>query len=76
MYSTAQRGAIVETRREEWIVRCAYRLRRRWRTIDPRSLEEVAADLLGDESLRGLPPEEAAREWLTRGACGLPERES
>ena len=40
------------------------------------SLEEVAADLLRDESLRGLPPDEAAREWLARGAFNIPHGDS
>ena len=75
MYSIGRRGWIMQRQQQEWIVRCAYRLRQRWRTIDTKSLEEVAADLLRDESLCKLGPEEAAREWLTRGACGLPERE-
>jgi hypothetical protein len=39
------------------------------------SLEDVAKELLRDESLRTLDPEEAAREWLARGACSPePER--
>ena len=72
MYSIGRRGSIMQTQQQEWIVRCAYRLRQRWRTIDAESLEEVARELLRDESLRNLGPEEAAREWLERGACSLP----
>jgi hypothetical protein len=64
MYSTVRRGFIMQTQQQEWIVRCAYRLRQRWRTIDAQSLEHVAKELLRDESLRKLDPEEAAREWL------------
>jgi hypothetical protein len=75
MYSIHLQGAIMQTQQQEWIVRCAYRLRQRWRTIDAQSLEDVATELLRDESLRRLDPEEAAREWLARGACKLPERQ-
>jgi hypothetical protein len=72
---TVRRGFIMQTQQQEWIVRCAYRLRQRWRTIDAQSLEHVAKELLRDESLRKLDPEEAAREWLARGACALFENE-
>ena len=50
--------------REIWIARCAHRLQRHWRTVDPEQLDEVAADLWKDERLRELPPEAAAVAWL------------
>lgn len=36
----------------EWIVRCAQRLRDQWRTVDPGVLEGVAVDLLREPQLR------------------------
>jgi hypothetical protein len=56
-----------EKQQQEWIVRCAHRLRQRWRTVDIASLEEIAAQLLADETLRAKPPVDAAVEWLRRG---------
>jgi hypothetical protein len=50
--------------RSEWIAACAHQLQRRWRTVDPEVLEDVAADLWSDESLRALPATQAATEWL------------
>jgi len=50
--------------RSEWIAACAHQLQRRWRTVDPETLEDVAADLWADESLRMLPATRAASEWL------------
>jgi hypothetical protein len=50
--------------RSEWIAACAHQLQRRWRTVDPEVLEDVAADLWADESLRILPATRAASEWL------------
>jgi len=50
--------------RSEWIAACAHQLQRRWRTVDPEVLEEVAADLWADASLRILPATRAATEWL------------
>src|SRR5262245_37829632 len=50
--------------RSEWIAACAHQLQRRWRTVDPEVLEDVAADLWADESLRALPATRAASEWL------------
>ncbi|PZQ02490.1 MAG: hypothetical protein DI587_03315 [Variovorax paradoxus] len=50
--------------RQTWIAACAHRLQLQWRTVDPGQLEEVAADLWGDERLRDLEPVQAAGEWL------------
>lgn len=50
--------------RETWIACCAHRLQRRWRTVDPEQLDEVAADLWEDEVLREMPPDAAAVAWL------------
>ena len=47
-----------------WIAACAHELHRRWRTIDPEQLDELAADLWRDERLRAMPPATAATEWL------------
>lgn len=49
---------------QTWIAACAHQLQRQWRTVDPEQLEEVAADLWKDDRLRGLPPAQAAVEWL------------
>jgi len=47
-----------------WIAACAHRLQRHWRTVDPFTLEETAAELWRDERLRAMAPAEAATEWL------------
>jgi len=47
-----------------WIAAAAHALQRRWRTVAPEQLEELAADLWQDERLRSLPPVDAAHEWL------------
>lgn len=49
---------------EIWIAACAHELHRRWRTVDPDQLDEVAADLWRDERLRAMPPATAAMAWL------------
>lgn len=48
----------------EWIAACAHQLQRRWRTVNPEVLEDVAADLWADESLRMLPATRATTAWL------------
>ena len=53
-----------------WVVQCAKRLRDHWPHADPTSLEEAAAGLWDDESLRALAPEDAAAAWLRRGMPG------
>lgn len=50
-----------------WIAACSHRLQRRWRTVAPEQLEEVAETLWADERLRALDPDIAAAEWLRRG---------
>ena len=55
---------------ELWIAACAHRLQRRWRTVDPAMLEEVAADLSRDPRLRAMAPSEAAADWLRPVATG------
>ncbi|MBT2321881.1 hypothetical protein J7E62_05860 [Variovorax paradoxus] len=50
--------------REIWIAVCAHRLQRKWRTVDPDQLDELAADLWQDEKLRALAPDDAATLWL------------
>jgi hypothetical protein len=47
-----------------WIAACAHELAKRWKTVDPEQLEGVAEDLAHDEHLRGMPPDQAAVEWL------------
>ena len=54
----------METTKEIWIAACAHELQRRWRTVDPEQLAEVAGDLWRDSTLRELPPAQAATEWL------------
>ena len=46
--------------RDDWIAACAHQLQRRWRTVDPEQLDEVAADLWSDARLRAMPPVRAA----------------
>ena len=48
----------------EWIAACAHRLHKHWHSVDPTLLEEVAGDLWNNETLRSMPPAEAARAWL------------
>jgi hypothetical protein len=47
-----------------WIAALAHHLARRWRTVDPDVLEDVAADIARDPKLRALAPDEAAVLWL------------
>ncbi|MDM0116230.1 hypothetical protein QTI66_29110 [Variovorax sp. J22R133] len=47
-----------------WIGACAHQLQRRWRTVDPDDLEDLAASLARDPALRALSPAEAAGVWL------------
>ena len=49
------------------VAHCAHRLREQWPHADPTSLEEAAADLWEDESLRAMPPAQAAVASLRRG---------
>jgi hypothetical protein len=51
----------------QWIAHCAHRLREQWPHADPTSLEEAAADLLRDPTLRELPAAQAALTWVRRG---------
>lgn len=47
-----------------WIAALAHHLARRWRTVDPDVLEDVAADIAREPKLRALAPDEAAVLWL------------
>lgn len=49
---------------QEWVVIASHHLTHRWRHVDPQQLDEVAAELYCDESLRRLAPDEAACVWL------------
>lgn len=53
---------------QDWIARCAARLRRRWPTLAMADLEATAAELYQEERWRSLLPETAAYEWLCLGA--------
>ena len=57
----------MQTPQNIWIAACAHQLHRRWRTVDPERLEEVAADLWRDELLRAMLPADAALSWLEPG---------
>jgi len=50
--------------RDMWVIACAARLQRQWRTVDPDVLHEVALDLWNDERLRAMAPALAAVDWL------------
>lgn len=52
-----------------WIAATAHALHQRWRTVDPETLEEVAADLSRAPELRALTPAMAAAEWLRPVNC-------
>lgn len=57
----------------QWLAQCAHRLREQWPHADPTSLDETAADLWQDESLRSLEPREAVDRWLQPMKQGRPE---
>ncbi len=50
----------METTPQIWIAACANQLQRRWRTVDPEQLEELAADLWRVPELRRMAPTVAA----------------
>lgn len=49
---------------QDWIAIAAHRLAHRWPHVPADQLDEVAADLWADETMRALPPAEAAELWL------------
>ncbi|TPG20742.1 hypothetical protein EAH83_18515 [Variovorax ginsengisoli] len=59
----------IESSAETWIVACADRLQQRWRTVEMSELQAVASELWQNANLRGLPPDDAAVEWLKPVAC-------
>ena len=54
----------MEINKQIWVAACAHELQRRWRTVEPEQLEEVACELWQDEHLGVMPPAEAAAQWL------------
>jgi hypothetical protein len=54
----------------QWVAKCARCLREQWPHADPTSLEEAAAEIWRDETMRRLTPTQAALGWLRQG---LPE---
>lgn len=52
----------------DWIARCAARLRRTWPTLAEADLEDAARALHDDPKLRAMQPEQAAVAWLRLGA--------
>ena len=48
----------------EWIDRVSAQLQKRWPTIDPARLDDLASDLWTDERLRAMSPDAAAADWL------------
>jgi hypothetical protein len=50
--------------RRTWVAACSHRLQRRWLSIDPAEVEDLAATLWLDARLRELEPTDAAAEWL------------
>ncbi|MDQ2762604.1 MAG: hypothetical protein M3Y22_03675 [Pseudomonadota bacterium] len=48
----------------DWIAIAAHRLAHRWPHVLPEQLDELAADLWRDATLRELPPAEAVEWWL------------
>jgi hypothetical protein len=49
---------------EQWIARCARRLRRQWPHADVASIEEAAVELWRIDWLREMAAEDAAELWL------------
>ena len=58
----------------QWVALCARRLRDRWPRADPTSLEEAAAAIWNDATLRAFPPGEAAARWLAPLETAVPPR--
>jgi hypothetical protein len=56
--------AMVDLSPCQWLVRCAARLGKRWRTVPLTELEAAAIEVWRDERLRELTPEDAAACWL------------
>jgi hypothetical protein len=48
----------------QWVAIAAHRLQHRWRSINPGQLDDLAAELWRDESLRSLEPVVAVDTWL------------
>ena len=48
----------------DWIAIAAHRLSHRWPHVAPSQLDELAAELYRDDTLRCLPPADAAQRWL------------
>lgn len=55
-----------------WIAACSHRLQRRWRTVAPEQLEEVAETLCTDERFRALDPDITAAGWLRQEILDQP----
>ena len=51
----------------QWVARCAHRLRAHWPHADPTSIDEAAAELWSEASLRAMAPVDAAEHWLRLG---------
>lgn len=49
---------------QQWVARCARRLRQHWPHADVASLEEAALDLWRIDWLRAMAAEDAAELWL------------
>ncbi len=56
---------------EEWVWRCAQRLRQQWPTLAIADLEETAEQLSRVVRWRTMPPEKAAVEWLRQGVLDV-----
>ncbi len=54
----------MEANAEIWIAACAHKLQRRWPTVAPEQLEELAANLWQVTELRCMAPALAAKSWL------------
>lgn len=52
---------------QEWIWRCAQRLRQQWPSLSIADLEETAAELGRDARWQAMAPEQAAEAWLRQG---------
>ena len=54
----------MESPQHLWIAAVAHYLQRRWRTVEPDVLEDLAEDLSRHERLRAMTPADAAALWL------------
>lgn len=51
----------------QWVSGCSARLHEQWPRVELDHLEHLAQALWNEDRWRGLPPDEAAVQWLSQG---------